>query len=160
MKMELVSVLSVILGILIIAFPIMGVIAASDLIGLALLLIAIILLITGVSIMDYNTSGAILDYFLGIVMLIVSLIIIFNPNFFPFLAEILLYLGGIFLIIVGVVALINNRQGRFGFWIGIAGILLGVVYIVVGTYISDPIVLGTLIGIWLIISGILKFLDR
>lgn len=117
MKMELVSVLSVILGILIIAFPIMGVIAASDLIGLALLLIAIILLITGVSIMDYNTSGAILDYFLGIVMLIVSLIIIFNPNFFPFLAEILLYLGGIFLIIVGVVALINNRQGRFGFWI-------------------------------------------
>ena len=71
MKMELVSVLSVILGILIIAFPIMGVIAASDLIGLALLLIAIILLITGVSIMDYNTSGAILDYFLGIVMLIV-----------------------------------------------------------------------------------------
>lgn len=160
MKIELVSVLSIILGILLVAFPIMGVIAASDLIGLALLLIAIVLLITGVSIMDYNRSGAILDYFLGVIILIISLIIIFNPHFFPFLAEILLYLGGIFLIIVGVVSLINNRHGRYGFWIGILGILLGVIYIIVGTYISNPIVLGTLIGIWLIISGVLKFLDR
>lgn len=160
MKIELVSVLSIILGILLVAFPIMGVIAASDLIGLALLLIAIVLLITGVSIMDYNRSGAILDYFLGVIILIISLIIIFNPYFFPFLAEILLYLGGIFLIIVGVVSLINNRHGRYGFWIGILGILLGVIYIIVGTYISNPIVLGTLIGIWLIISGVLKFLDR
>ena len=63
------------------------------------------------------------------------------------------------LIIVGVVSLINNRQSRYGFYIGIAGVVLGLLYIVIGTFIADPIVLGTLIGLWLVISGVLKLMD-
>ena len=63
------------------------------------------------------------------------------------------------LIVVGVVSLINNRNSRYGFYIGIAGVVLGLLYIIIGTYISDPIVLGTIIGIWLVISGALKLLD-
>ena len=64
------------------------------------------------------------------------------------------------LIVVGLVSLINNRVSRYGFYIGIAGIVLGLLYIIIGTYIANPIVLGTLIGIWLIISGVLKLMDR
>ena len=63
------------------------------------------------------------------------------------------------LIIVGLVSLINNRSSRYGFYTGIAGIVLGVLYIIIGTYLSNPIVLGSLIGIWLVISGILKLKD-
>ena len=83
----------------------------------------------------------------------------FNPNLFAFLAEISLYLAGIVLIIVGVVALVNNRHARFGFYIGISGIILGLLYIIVGTYVADPIILGTLIGLWLVITGVLKIID-
>lgn len=137
-----------------------GVIGTASLFGLSILFIAIILLMFGVSIMDYNTWGAIVYYFLGIIMLIMSIILIFNPKYFAFLAAIMLYLAGIFIIIIGIVAIINNRHERIGFYIGIFAIVLGVIYIIVGTYISDPIILGTLIGIWLIITGILKFLDR
>ena len=158
MKTEFVSLLAIILGIIIIAFPILGVIETSAIIGLSILLIAIYLLVVGVSIMDYNTSGSILDLFLGIVMLILSLGIVFNPSLFSFLAEITLYLAGIFLIIVGVVALINNRSSKYGFWIGIAGIVLGVLYIILGSYITNTIILGSLIGIWLIISSVLMSL--
>ena len=85
--------------------------------------------------------------------------LIFNPNLFAFLAEISLYLAGIVLIIVGVVALVNNRHARFGIYIGVSGIILGLLYIIVGTYVADPIILGTLIGLWLVITGVLKIID-
>lgn len=160
MKTKFVSLLAILLGLIIIVFPVMGIIGTGSLIGLSVLLVSIYLLIVGVSIIDYNTSGSIIDLFLGIVLLILSIGLIFNPSLFGFLAEITLYLAGIMLIVVGVVSLINNRNSRYGFYIGIAGIVLGVLYIIIGTYIADPIILGSLIGIWLVISGVLKLMDR
>ena len=116
-------------------------------------------MLTGISITDYNTPGSIIDIALGVVLLIISIGIIFNPALFGFLAEITLYLAGIILIIAGVVSLVNNRNSKYGFYIGIAGIILGVCYIIIGTYIANPIILGTLIGIWLVISGIMRLLN-
>ncbi|WP_406534809.1 DUF308 domain-containing protein [Methanobrevibacter sp.] len=160
MKTKFISLLAIILGLIIIAFPMMGVIGVSSLIGLSVLLMSIYLLVVGVSIIDYNTSGAIIDLFLGIVLLLLSICLIFNPALIGFLTEISLYLAGIMLIVVGLVSLINNRTSRYGFYIGIAGVVLGLLYIIIGTYVANPIILGTLIGIWLVISGILKLMDR
>ncbi len=160
MKTKFVSLLAIILGLIIIIFPILGLIGVSSLIGLSVLLMSIYLLVVGVTIIDYNTSGAVLDLILGMLLLFLSIGLIFNPALLGFLIEITLYLAGIMLIIVAVVSLINNRTSRYGFYIGIAGIVLGLLYIIIGTYVSNPIVLGTLIGIWLVISGILKLMDR
>ncbi len=159
MKTKFISLLAILLGLMIIIFPVMGVIGVADLIGLSILLISIYLLIVGVAIIDYNKTGAILDLFLGIILLLLSICLIFSFPILGFLTEITLYLAGIMLIVVGVVSLINNRQSRYGFYIGIAGVVLGLLYIIVGTYVTDPIVLGTLIGLWLVISGILKLMD-
>ena len=150
---------TIIFGLLIIIFPIMGVIGISDLIGLSILLISIYLLVVGISIIDYNKSGAILDLFLGVILLLLSICLIFNIAIIGFLAQITLYLAGIMLIVVAVVSLLNNRQSRYGFYIGIAGVVLGLLYIIIGTYVASPIILGTLIGLWLIISGVLKLMD-
>ena len=160
MKTKFVSLLAIILGLIIIIFPAMGFIGVNSLIGLSVLLMSIYLLIDGVSIIDYNGTGAILDLILGIILLFLSISLIFNPALLGFLAEITLYLAGIMLIIVSLISLINNRSSRYGFYVGIIGIVLGVLYIIIGTYISNPIILGTLIGIWLVINGILKLLDR
>ena len=159
MKSKFVSLLAIILGLMIIIFPVMGLIGLSDLIGLSILLISIYLLIVGVAIIDYNKSGAILDLILGMILLFLSICLIFKFPILGILAQITLYLAGILLIIVGVISLINNRQSRYGFYIGIAGVVLGLLYIVIGTYVADPIVLGTLIGLWLVISGVLKLMD-
>lgn len=159
MKSKFISLLAIILGLIIITFPIMGIIGVADLIGLSVLLISIYMLVVGVAIMDYNRNGAILDMVLGVILLFLSIFLIFNPATLGFLAQITLYLAGIMLILVGLVSLINNRQSRFGFYIGIAGIVLGLLYIVIGTYVSDPVILGILIGIWLVISGVLKLMD-
>lgn len=160
MKTKFISLLAILLGMVIIIFPVLGVVGVSSLIGLSVLLVSIYLLLLGVSIIDYNTSGAIIDLILGLLLLFLSIGLIFNPALLGFLTEISLYFAGIMLIIVGVAALINNRSNRYGFYIGISGIILGVLYIIIGTYLANPIILGSLIGIWLVISGVLRFLDR
>ena len=159
MKNKFISILAIILGLIIIIFPVMGIIGVADLIGLSILLISIYLLVVGVAIIDYNKSGAILDLVLGMVLLFLSICLIFNAGLFGFLAQITLYLAGIMLIVVGVVSLINNRQSRYGFYIGIAGVVLGLLYIVIGTYVADPIILVALIVAGLVISGILRLMD-
>ena len=158
MKNKIVSLLAIIFGIMIIAFPMIGIISSGAILGLSVLLISIFTLMTGLMIIDYNTSGAIIDIILSMILLFISKGIIFNPTLIGFLTEISLYLGGIILIIGGVVSLINNRTSKNGFYIGIAGIILGVIYIIVGTYVANPIILGTLIGIWLVISGVMRLI--
>ena len=158
MKNKIVILLAIIFGIMIIAFPMIGIISSGAILGLSVLLISIFTLMTGLMIIDYNTSGAIIDIILSMILLFISIGIIFNPTLIGFLTEISLYLGGIILIIGGVVSLINNRTSKNGFYIGIAGIILGVIYIIVGTYVANPIILGTLIGIWLVISGVMRLI--
>ena len=159
MKTKFISLLAILFGLIIIIFPILGLIGASSLIGLSVLLMSIYLLVVGVSIIDYNSTGAILDLILGILLLLLSIGLIFNPALLGFLSEITLYIAGIMLIIVSVASLINNRNSRYGFYVGIAGIILGLLYIVIGTYLSNPIILGALVGIWLVLNGVLKLMD-
>lgn len=158
-KQTTISIIAIILGIITIAFPMLGVIAASDILGLSVLLLAIFLLTNGVSEVDYNTTRGLLNIILGIIMLIVSLGLIFNPSIFAFLAALTIYLAGIFLIIIGLIVIVGNRDNKYGFWMGILGILLGVIYIIIGTYINNPVVLGSLIGIWLLVTGVLNLLN-
>ena len=158
-KQTTISIIAIILGIITIAFPMLGVIAASDILGLSVLLLSIFLLTNGVSEVEYNTTRGLLNTVLGIVMLIISLGLIFNPSIFAFLTALTIYLAGIFLIIIGLIVIVGNRDNRYGFWMGILGIVLGVIYIIIGTYINNPIILGSLIGIWLFVTGVLNLLD-
>ena len=159
-KQTTISIIAIILGILIIAFPMLGVIAASDILGLSVLLLAIFLLANGVSEVEYNTTRGLINTILGIIMLIISLGLIFNPSIFALLTALTIYLAGIFLIIIGLIIIVGNRDNKYGFWMGILGIVLGVIYIILGTYIKDPLILGSLIGIWLLVTGVLNLLDN
>lgn len=159
-KQTTISIIAIILGILIIAFPMLGVIAASDILGLSVLLLSIFLLANGVSEVEYNTTRGLINTILGILMLIISLGLIFNPSIFAFLTALTIYLAGIFLIIIGLIIIVGNRDNKYGFWMGILGIVLGVIYIILGTYINNPLILGSLIGIWLLVTGVLNLLDN
>ena len=146
MRKEFVNIFAIFFGILIIALPVLGIVAAKDLLGLSILLISIFLLVLGVAGIDYKKWGAILYIILGIIMLLFSIGLIFKPELFSSLAEILFYATGIFLIIIGVISLINNRTSKYGFIIGIVAILIGVIYIIIGSLVSDPIILGYLLS--------------
>ncbi|MGL6298701.1 MAG: DUF308 domain-containing protein [Methanobacteriaceae archaeon] len=160
MKSSVMSIIAIVLGIIIVAFPLFGALAASTIIGLSILLLAIWLLVSGISSIEYDTLQSVLNIVIGVIALVLSLGILFVPSLFAFLASITLYLAGILLIIIGLVTIIGNRDNKFGFWPGVAGVVLGVIYFVVGTYIKDPLILGALIGIWLIITGIFQLVGR
>ncbi|WP_227717047.1 DUF308 domain-containing protein [Methanobrevibacter ruminantium] len=158
-KQTIMSIIAIFLGIIVIAFPLLGIIAASDILGLSVLLLSIFLLLNGISEVEYNTTKGLLNTIIGLIMLVVSLGLIFNPSIFSFLTAITIYLAGIFLIIIGLVVIVGNRENKYKFWMGIIGIILGVIYIILGTYIHNSFVLGSLIGIWLVATGILNLLS-
>ncbi|BDZ67821.1 DUF308 domain-containing protein [Methanobacterium ferruginis] len=159
MKNVIVGILAIILGLIVLAFPLAGLVAASVLTGFVILMIAIWLLIVGGSQLETSKTAGILNLILGIIVLIIGIGLIFSPALFAFLAGFLLYLAGIFMIIAGVIALASRNEFKNATWAGVLGIILGILYIILGTFAFDPIYLGILIGIWLVISGILALFE-
>ena len=45
-------------------------------------------------------------------------------------------------------------------WAGVLGIVLGIIYIILGAFAFNPVNLGILIGLWLIITGIFKMFEE
>ena len=160
MKKEFISIFAIFLGLINIILPALGFISANSIIGLSVLLIAIFLLILGSTTMDSSKWGSILYLILGIILLLLSIFTIFNTGLFVFITKFMPYLLGIFLVIIGVITLINNRMSKYGFIRGIVTILIGVIYLVIGFIFSNTLILGYLIGFWLIIIGIIRFIDR
>ncbi len=154
MKNELISVIAIILGFMTLIFPIFGVVVAGDILGLSVLLLSIFLLVFGSANIEYEKMKSLCYIILGVIMLFLAISMIFNPLLISFLAAISIYLAGLLLIIIGIIVVITARDNRYGFWTGIIGILMGAIYIVISTYIDNPFILGSLIGIWLIIAGI------
>jgi len=159
MKNVVLGLLAIILGLIVLAFPLAGLVAASVLTGFVVLMIAVWLLIVGGSQIEVSKTAGILNIILGIIVLIVGIGLIFNPAIFAFLAGFLLYLAGFFLIIAGIIALLSRSEFKNATWAGILGIILGIIYIILGTFAFDPLYLGVLIGIWLILSGILALFE-
>lgn len=159
MKNPVLAILAIVLGLLVMVFPLAGLVAASVLTGFVVLMIAIWLLIVGASQMEISKTAGILNVILGIIVLIVGIGLIFSPALFAFLTGFLLYLVGIFMIVAGVIALLSRDSYKNATWAGILGIILGLLYIVLGTLALDPIYLGVLIGAWLIINGVLALFE-
>ena len=149
MKNPIIGILAIILGLIVLAFPLAGLVAASVLTGFVVLMIAIWLLVVGGSQMEVSKSAGIMNLILGIIVLIVGIGLIFSPALFAFLAGFLLYLAGIFLIIAGIISLMSRNEFKNATWAGILGIILGV-------YVANPFFLAVIIGAFLILAGIME----
>jgi len=157
MRNAIMGILAIILGVLVIAFPLVGVVAASFITGFAVIMLAIWFLIAGVAEMYVDRVVGILTLILGIIALIIGFGLLLNPALFAFLTGIILYLAGILMIIAGVIALLGGMEARYRVWGGVLGIVLGIIYIILGTLAFNPLYLGFIIGIWLLLTGIFSF---
>ncbi|MGC9516700.1 MAG: DUF308 domain-containing protein [Methanomicrobiales archaeon] len=99
-----------------------------------------------------------MNIIVGILALIIGVDLLLNIFLFSFLAGFLLYLAGLFLIIAGIISLLAKDR-KNAVWSGVIGIILGILYIILGTYAFDPLYLGILIGIWLVINGIFLLVE-
>jgi len=154
-KNVLLGILAIILGLVVIAFPLISVFSLSVLTGFGIIFIGIWLIAQSFGIWNNNKGVSILTLILGIIGIIVGIGLFGKILAFSILVGMLIYLGGLFLIIAGIIGLISGK-GSSGRWGGIFGIILGILYIIIGLYAFNPIYLATLIGIFLIIAGVME----
>lgn len=143
----------IILGLIVLAFPLLGVIPLGLITGFIVLFLGIGLLIGGIARLGEEAVMGIVMLVLGIIALILGLGLIVNPGLFSWLLGFMVWMVGLFLLIAGIIGLLSKSGGSR--WNGILAIVIGLIYIALGTWLKDPIILGILIGVWLLINGIL-----
>ncbi len=151
----LMGILAIILGILVIAFPLFSVFTVSILAGLAVIFVGIWLLAQSFGTWSASKGASIAYLLLGIIGIIVGIGLFGNILAFSAFASFLLYFAGIFMIIAGIMSLFA-KEGTYSKGSGAMGIILGILYLIVGIYALNPLYLAGLIGIFLILSGIFQ----
>ncbi len=152
----LLGILAIILGLLVIAFPLFSVFTASVLAGFAIIFLGIWLLSQSFGTWSKSKAGSIAFLLLGIIAIIGGIGLFGSVLAFSFLASFWLYFAGFFLIISGIMSFFT-KEGTTGKGVGGVGVILGILYIILGMYAWNPYYLALLIGIWLIIDGIALF---
>lgn len=154
-KNVLLGILAIILGLIVIAFPLISVFTFSVLAGMGVLILGIWFLVQAFSVWENSKGVSIAYLILGIIAIIAGIGLVGNILALSFLASFILYLAGFFLFISGVITLFTGEGGSAK-GVGVLGILIGIIYLILGLYAWDPFYLALLIGIWLIISGIFE----
>jgi uncharacterized membrane protein HdeD (DUF308 family) len=150
------GILAIILGLLVIIFPLFSVFTVSVIAGIGILFLGIWLLIQSFTDWEGSKGTSIAYLILGIFAIIVGIGLFGNILAFSFLVSLWLYIAGFFLIFSGIMSLVA-KPGMAGKSSGALGIILGILYIVLASYAWNPYYLGLLIGIWLIVDGIALF---
>jgi uncharacterized membrane protein HdeD (DUF308 family) len=152
----LLGILAIILGLLVIIFPLFSVFTVSVIAGIGILFLGIWLLIQSFAVWEGSKGTSIVYLILGILAIIVGIGLFGNILAFSFLVSLWLYIAGFFLILSGIMSLFA-KAGMAGKGSGALGIILGILYMVLAAYAWNPYYLALLIGIWLIVDGIALF---
>ena len=155
-KNVLLGILAIILGLMVIAFPLISVFTVSVLAGLGVLFLGIWFLVQTFALWEDSMAASIAYLILGIIAIIAGIGLVGNILAFSFLASFILYMAGFFLLISGILAIFTGEGGAAK-GVGGLGIILGIMYIILGAYAWNPFYLAMLIGLWLIINGIFQF---
>ncbi|BDZ67103.1 DUF308 domain-containing protein [Methanobacterium ferruginis] len=158
MERKTLAIVLIILGLIVLAFPLLGLIPIAILTGLGVAFMGIGLILAGFSDREVSSGLGLLEIVLGIIALVLGLGFILNPSLFSFVAGLLVALAGLFLIIIGIVGVFTKTGGSR--WNGVVAIIIGLIYLIFGYIIKDPFWLGVLIGLWLLLTGIIMFFQK
>ena len=147
------GIMAIILGLLVLIFPLFTVFTASVLVGFAIIFLGIWLIAQSFGAWSASKGASIVYLIIGIIAIIVGIGLFGSVLAFSALASFLLYVAGFFLIIAGIMSFFT-KEGTKNKGIGGFGIILGILYIILAYYALNPYYLAAIIGIWLIIDGI------
>jgi uncharacterized membrane protein HdeD (DUF308 family) len=149
------GILAILLGLIVMAFPLITVFTASIFAGFAIIFLGIWFIVAGFGSWGSSKAVSLAYLILGIIAIIAGLGLFGSVLAFSFFASFALYLVGFYLLIGGILSLFTASDSA-NKGLGGLGIVLGVLYIIIGSYAWNPFYLAALIGIWLIISGIFQ----
>ena len=148
----------ILIGMIVLAFPIIGLFPFSLITGLIISIIGISLLLGGIVEIGESSGLGISGIILGIIALILGIGFIINPALFSFVASLLVFIAGFILLGVGIVTITGKFGGDKSS--GVVSLILGLIYLIIATLVSDPAILGTLIGLWILITGFLMLFQK
>lgn len=155
----LIGVFAIILGILVLTFPLMGVFTASIIDGTFCLLISLWIVIHSIEAWKINKTSSFAFLVLGIIGFIIGLLILGNINLYSFFFGVTFYLAGLILLIAGLLFIFMGED-RNTKLIGILGTIAGVISIILGYYSMNPYFVALILGFFLIIYGIFKIITK
>jgi membrane protein HdeD len=143
----------IILGLITIAFPILGLIPIAFISGFLVLMLGTGILLAGILKMNQSEgeSLGIPLFILGIIILILGIGLIFTPALFGWASGFIVWIMGISLIIAGIFRIVSNAGDNR---CGVKDISFGLLILIVELFLTTYIwFLGVLIGLWLITTG-------
>ncbi|NYB51229.1 MAG: DUF308 domain-containing protein [Methanobacteriaceae archaeon] len=151
----LIGILAIILGLLIIAFPLISVLTLSVLTGLGIIFLGIWFFFQSFHVWGRNLAAGIADLLLGIFAVFLGIGFLGNVPAFEFLTFLALYIVAFFLIVAGLTGLFSGKNTKSK-GIGVLGVIFGLLYMVVGIYVANPLFLAVIIGAFLILAGVME----
>ena len=145
--------MGILLGIIVIVFPLISIFTVNAIAGIGIIFVGIWILIK--SLKNDSLAAGVAGLILAVFAIMMGIVFIGDIKVFEFFTFIALYVVGFFLALAGVESLISGK-GSKGKAIGALGIILGILFIVMGTYAANPLVLAALIGAFLIIAGLIE----
>ena len=143
------GILSIILGLIFIIFPVFSSGVVSIIIGISLFFFGITLILAG-----FTASNIII----GILAIIFGLLFTFNIDAVSFLLGFQFYIIGIIMLLAGIIGLISDTQ--ISKIASVLIIIMGIISFALGGFsIGNPLYAAILIGVCLIIQGIGMLLD-
>ncbi len=124
------GIILIILGLIVLGFPMLGLIPLSWLTGFIVLFLGIGLLFAGFASMGESAGMGILQIILGIIALILGIGFIIYPSLFSWLVGFIVWIVGLFLIIAGIIGIFSKSGGSR--WNGVIAIIIGIIYVIVG----------------------------
>ncbi len=155
-KNQLFGIISIILGLLIIIFPLEGNYQTNILAGFGIIVFGIWLLLWSNVSYSYSPLKSIIYLILGVLGIVIGVGLFGYTGGLSFLSSYWFYLVGIFLVFTGIIVFVTGKNTPQTLN-GILGVILGFTYVILASYAWNPFSLATIIGIWMIITGLIEF---
>jgi uncharacterized membrane protein HdeD (DUF308 family) len=152
-KNVMIGILGILLGLIVIVFPLISIFTVNAIAGIGLIFVGIWILLK--SLKNSSIAAGVAGLIVAVFAIMMGIVFIGDIKAFEFFSFIALYIVAFFLVLAGLESLISGK-GIKGKGIGALGIVIGVIFAIIGTFAANPLVLATLIGAFLIIAGIIE----
>jgi membrane protein HdeD len=152
----LLGILGILLGIIVIVFPLISIFTVNAIAGIGLIFVGLWIIFK--SLKNDSLAAGVAGLLVAIFAIMMGIVFIGDIKAFEFFSFIALYIVGFFLALAGVESLISGK-GIQSKGTGVLGIIIGILFVVIGTYAANPLVLAALIGAFLIIAGIVEIFE-
>lgn len=150
-----VGILAILLGIIVIIFPLISVSTLSVLAGVGIIFLGIWLLVQSYKNWAKNLAAGVASLILAFFAIALGIVFLGNIPALSFITFLALYIVGFFLIITGLTALFSE-SGVKAKGIGALGVIFGLLFMIMGIYVGNPLFLAIILGAFLIIAGIME----